>query len=704
MTDDRSLPRRAFLASIAAGTAGGLVGCGTVQDLFPEATVDDGPQSTAGPITGTVTNLDGRPVRAARIQAIGGAGEQFAETQTDSSGGFRLDVTRPVWLRVTAASYLDRVVAGRPGTDVTLTLVAADGTVVLGFGGDVMFGRRFNEEPSDPLAPHARIQSRDSTAQYRKLLRGVAPLLRSADVTSVNLESPLTTSDVRHPDKTFTFTSHPSAAPALADAGIDLVTLGNNHAFDALDVGLADTERSLSSNGIAHAGAGQSPASAWEPAILDIGDVTVTQLSCTTVAGGQYDLHWSADRPEGRPANIDTDAGQHTVPRGAGVATATPDRLERAVQAATERADVVVVQIHGGVQYQRTPTERIRRLSMAAGDAGADLVVNHHPHVTGGIERQGDTVIAWSLGNLVFDQSLWETMPSYFLTAYATPEGIVRTVVDPLLLEGFVPRGVVGKPNRAVTWQTAGHSGPAVRTTDTGLASGRGTVAPTTTVLSLPSEGSVYARQAGCIRDVCTGSVRLGRDQLPTGTFESVDIDSEGHDGALWRFSRNPSAAGSSFGVDGSGGIRLQRISGNSANVILMNGHRIPLDGPLTLTAHYRSDTPTGFTLEVAWFEDTSGSAIGREAWTLGETNGWAVLSQDIEVPDNATHIGVLFVLSPPVAGKRTAFVDDVRLIEWAKETVTDGREYDHARVETEATVEVEAMQGDADWRRLDGV
>jgi poly-gamma-glutamate capsule biosynthesis protein CapA/YwtB (metallophosphatase superfamily) len=703
MTDDRALSRRALLAGVAAGTAGGLAGCSTVQDLFPEATVDDGPQSTAGPITGTVTNLDGRPVRGARVRAIGGAGEQFAETETDSSGGFSLDVTRPVWLRVTAGGYLERVVAGRPGTDVTPSLVAADGTVALGFGGDVMFGRGFNEESSDRLAPHARIQPRDSTAQYSAILRGVAPLIRSADVTSVNLESPLTTSDVRHPDKTFTFTSHPAAAPALADAGIDLVTLGNNHAFDALDVGLADTARSLSSNGIAHAGAGQSPARAWEPAILDTGDVTVAQLSCTTVAGGQYDLHWSADRPEGRPATVDTDAGQRTVPRGAGVATATPDRLERAVQSATERADVVVVQIHGGVQYQRTPTERIRRLSTAAGDAGADLVVNHHPHVTGGIERHGDTVIAWSLGNFAFDQTLWETMPSYFLTAYATSDGVVRTVVDPLLLEGFVPRGVVSKPNRAVTWQTAGHSGPTVQTTDTGLASGRGTASPTTTVLSL-REGSVYARQAGYIRDVRTGSVRLGRDRLPTGTFESVDIDSDGHDGVLWRFSRNPPAAGLGFGVDGGGGVRLQRISGNSANVILMNGHRIPLAGPLTLTARYRSDASTGFTLEVAWFEDTSGSAIGREAWTLGETNGWEVLSRDIEVPDNATHIGVLFVLAPPVVGKRTVFVDDVRLIEWAEETVTGGREYDHARVETEATVETRVTGRGADWQPLDGV
>ncbi|WP_276272912.1 CapA family protein [Haloarcula litorea] len=698
--------RRRFLRALGTGVTAGLAGCARLTEVFPESgRVEGVPQAPGGPLTGRVRDTAGDPVGGARVAALGAGGRSLGETTTDGDGWFSLDTGRPVWLRVTASGHVERVVAATPGTDGEVVLVGADGTAALAFGGDVMVGRRFYEPPSDDLNPRGYVRPSTRRADHERTLAPIEPLLGSADLTSINLESPLTTASVRHPEKSYTFTSHPVAADALAGAGVDYAALGNNHAFDALHVGLADTTRTLDSAGIAHSGAGQTPQSAWEPATADIAGVSVALLSCSDLVGGQYDLHWSADRSRGRPATITSDGQSDTVPAGAGVAEAGVTRIGRRVERAGERADVVVVQLHGGEQYRHRPTDRMRRLTDAAVDAGADLVVNHHPHVVGGVERRRGAVVAWSLGNLVFDQRLWPTFPTYLLTAYVTREGVVRWVVDPLLIDGFVPHGVVGKPNRTVAWRTAGRSGERARVTASGLAGGGGTAPPTTTTVSLDG-GAVYARRSGWIRGVETGTVRLGRDLLPTGTFESVDVDETGYDGPLWRFSRNPGASGATFGVDGSGGVRLRRISGNSADVVLSNSRRIPVDGPLTVAARYRTDATAGLELDAAWYAGTSGSSIERDTWTLAPTGGeWGVVARDLVPPDDATHANVVFSLSPPDAGTRTAYVDEVRLVQWADRDASGGRSFDHVRTEADATVTVGVPAGaTADWRRLDGV
>jgi hypothetical protein len=313
--------------------------------------------------------------------------------------------------------------------------------------------------------------------------------------------------------------------------------------------------------------------------------------------------------------------------------------------------------------------------------------------------------VAWSLGNLVFDQKLWRTFPSYLLRAAVTADGVARVAVDPLLLEGFVPKGVVAKPNRFVTAGTAARSDSDVRITDSGLALGAGTTAPETATADFPGDGTLYARRRGWVREVTDGTARLGRDLLPTGTFESVDVDGTGYDGALWRYSRSPPAVAPSFGVDGGGGVRLHRIGENTANVILSNSRRIPVDGPMTLTFRYRTAAATGLSLELAWYGDTDGSAITRRPTALDSTEDqWALATQDIDPPDGATHLNVIVSLQPPTGGRRTAHLDDVRLIAWAPPDATGGREYDHLRVEADATVRgaVPARTDDFDWRPLE--
>lgn len=702
---ERPFSRRDLLGAAGTGLLGGLAGCSAVADLFPEsASVDPAQQSRASGLAGRLLRPDGDPVPEGTVRALGRGGDRLAETTTGSDGRFTLEVSRPVWVHADADGHRPAVRAGRPGDDHTLVLPPRTGTAVLRFGGDVMFGRRFYEDVEDYLNPHFRIRPEQLARDHRRILSPIAPLLRAADLTSVNLETPLTTSDWRHPTKQFTFASHPRAGSALAEAGVDYAALGNNHAFDALQPGLEETRWTLDDAGIAFSGAGMSSEEAWDPALVDAGDLTVALLSCATVVGANLEVDWSADRASGTQHTVREDGETISFSDAVGVAEASAGRLADRVGAADDAADVVVVQIHGGVPYQPTPTDRIRSLAEAAASAGADLVVNHHPHVVGGLERLGSTVVAWSLGNLVFDQTVWESFPSYLFTAYVTADGVFRAHVDPMLLEGYVPTGVVGKPERWVTRLTAGRSGPSVAVTDRGLVDVGRERAVRTETRTLTGSGDVFAREAGWVAGVEAGTVTLGRDLLPTGTFESVDVDGEGYDAPLWRFGRDRAGSRPEFGYDG-GGFRLRRLDSNSSRLILSNRRRIPVSGPLRLTGLYRTGAESGVDVVVNWYPNNRTSEVGRERWPLPATGEeWARLERRLDPPDLATHLNLFVRVSPPTSGTRIVDVDDLRLIEWANEGTAGGRQYDHLRVGSEATVRfgvASRRDREIEWSRL---
>jgi len=127
----------------------------------------------------------------------------------------------------------------------------------------------------------------------------------------------------------------------------------------------------------------------------------------------------------------------------------------------------------------------------------------------------------------------------------------------------------------------------------------------------------------------------------------------------------------------------------------------------MTFMANYLSDAQAGFTLDIAWYPDTDSSAVDSNSWALSSTGGgWDHISQSVTPPDGATHMNLLFVLNPPNTGRRTAYIDQVRLIEWADEETTAGRAFDHFEVPDTATVEfsVPASSTGDDWRRLNQI
>ena len=300
-------------------------------------------------------------------------------TGDDSTGG--------PWLRPPA--MLQSMPAQLPsGTE------RQEGEAILVFLGDVAPGRTMEAQlarygPSYPW-------------------QGLAPLLQEADLAVANLESVLTTRGSPL-DKPYLIRAHPGTAQTLVEAGLDLVNLANNHALDYGQVGMDQTLHTLEALGMATVGAGTSQEMAHRPVALDLNGLRVAILGYATA-------RWN---------------GSEDVPATDRVAWANPAAVQADVQAVRDGADLVIVQLHAGTEYAAEPSPDQVRFARAAIDAGADLVVGHHPHVTQTVERYRDGLIVYSLGDALFDIPRQATMRGHLLRVHATADGLVQAELWP---------------------------------------------------------------------------------------------------------------------------------------------------------------------------------------------------------------------------------------------------------------------------------
>ncbi len=211
-------------------------------------------------------------------------------------------------------------------------------------------------------------------------------LVRSADLAVVNAEAPITDGGTRFPVWKEWFYRAPAASVgALAEAGFDVVALANNHATDYGADGLADTIANLERAGLSPYGAGRDSAEARRGVIADVGGIRIG-----LVAYCERQFLW----------NVWVD--QYARPRHPGVAAAVEPDLSRDVaRLRAAGAELVVVSLHVGDNYA-PPTRGALAWSRRAVDAGADLVVNHHPHVAHPIMRWHGRAVVLSLGNYAF--------------------------------------------------------------------------------------------------------------------------------------------------------------------------------------------------------------------------------------------------------------------------------------------------------------
>lgn len=209
----------------------------------------------------------------------------------------------------------------------------------------------------------------------------VAPVLRRADIALANLEGAVSTRGTPVPNKQYHFRGPPAALAAAGRfAGIDVVSLANNHTLDYGRAAFLDTLRYARRYGIRTVGGGADLQRARRPAVIPLGGITVAFL-------GYSDL---------RPPGFDAGPGRP------GAAPAFPELVAADVRAARDRADVVVVYFHWGTERTFSPNGRQRSLARVSFAAGAQVVLGSHPHVQQPRERLGTRFVAWSLGNFVF--------------------------------------------------------------------------------------------------------------------------------------------------------------------------------------------------------------------------------------------------------------------------------------------------------------
>jgi poly-gamma-glutamate capsule biosynthesis protein CapA/YwtB (metallophosphatase superfamily) len=253
----------------------------------------------------------------------------------------------------------------------------------------------------------------------------VAPILSAADITFGNLECPLAEKG-RKVIKPFCFKARPVTVKSLLNAGFDLLSLANNHTMDCGRTGLVETMALLDRKGIRWCGAGRTLEEAERAAVLEVKGLRIAFVGfCDFLPEGSFLV-------EKRPT----------------IAFANEKRVRKAVAAAGKDADVVVASFHWGVEYASRPSRRQEAIARAAVEAGADLVLGHHPHVLQGLEMverkagpgRRPSLIAYSLGNFVFDQRRPPTDQSAILRCTLGREGVLDAGVVPIRLEHLRPR------------------------------------------------------------------------------------------------------------------------------------------------------------------------------------------------------------------------------------------------------------------------
>jgi len=241
-------------------------------------------------------------------------------------------------------------------------------SATLVFVGDIMLSRHIGKiiEAHGPTYPFELI----------------APFTAKADLAFANLENPVSTRGT-HQGSIYSFRANPSALQGLQFAGFDVVSIANNHLFDwGLDA-FTDTLSHLKKYNILFAGGGmnQEEANAW--AVKRINGAQYCFLAYTQFA--------SRFLKEGEP----------------GMAFLKKEKVLEAITQAKEKGacNAVIISIHWGNEYETAPFPEQKVLARSFIDGGALLVIGHHPHVAQEVEEYKDGLIAYSLGNFVFDQN-----------------------------------------------------------------------------------------------------------------------------------------------------------------------------------------------------------------------------------------------------------------------------------------------------------
>ncbi|MDQ3333974.1 MAG: CapA family protein [Myxococcota bacterium] len=736
-------------------------------------------------VTVEVRNEAGGTIKGATVTTPDGV------LKTDAKGRVEIKLrTAELAVISNTGSLEEPVVIGRGDANkvVAVKLWNAGGKRwVMHSAGDVMFGRRY----SAPNEGEPLIKADAPAEGARHVVSAIAPAFIAADVRTVNLEtvvSTLGTADI-YPGKRFILNSPPETLAGLDALGVDAIDLANNHGRDYLTRGIDATHKALADNTLQHFGQANRADNAPEPLVVNTnGDVKVGMLGFTSVEGSFVNDSYPIDGQAIPPGTLPEDMWQYqprvwgfegatlSVPSAArriGSAwrlfSAAEPTLSRAeandawtqlsavypelqdwvqrrghagaaawdttassaqITALAKTSDLVVVQLHAGFQFQPAPSGGVRLMAHAAIDAGASLVVCHHPHVLQGAEWYKGKLIIYSLGNFIFDQDFGATFSSMFLRTIWDGNTLLEARLVPLEIEGYRPRPVADEAAARTlrrVWEMSAmdafserDSEKVVRVFTTTLAANakRATLrlerntavittedAPVSEIDVRAPAGQIVAIGAKGLVDprLADPDLEIGRELLQWGSFEDNHADNEDVAGAHWNAdstSEAPTFATDAF--DGIAYLKLTRTSENKSTVLSrpvarvtlidhrlyrdQSGIAIPLDPTprfsFRMRARMTGSAQPGMRVDLYNFNDTdptedpASTKIGRVTFPfdLPRDNEWHVVELPIApealVGENGLRANQLMPyvqLEVPASGKSRLDVDALEIIEWRR-------------------------------------
>jgi poly-gamma-glutamate synthesis protein (capsule biosynthesis protein) len=292
--------------------------------------------------------------------------------------------------------------------------------VTLAFGGDIMLDRGVRNSVIKNF-------NNDYSSLFEKL-----DTFKKTDISFANLEG--TASDQGVDKKNlYSFRMDPSVVPALKGAGFNVLSMANNHVGDWGRLAYIDTLSRLKENEILYAGGGNNSAEAEMPAIIEKYGMKIGFIAFSDV--GPNDMK--------------------AEPEKAGLLLASNPRFEEIIKNASKQVDYLIVSFHFGEEYKTKHNARQESLAHRAVDNGAKLVIGAHPHVVQDTEVYKNSYIAYSLGNLIFDQAFsTNTMQGMLLYVKLNRDGSMSIRKDTVKLsKAFKPETVIKGKEEKVKFQ-----------------------------------------------------------------------------------------------------------------------------------------------------------------------------------------------------------------------------------------------------------
>ncbi|MBU1071974.1 CapA family protein, partial [bacterium] len=586
--------------------------------------------------------------------------------------------------------------SGYAATQVEVDPGGAAGPITVNFVGDVFTGRAY--EYAGGI-----IDTYGVEALFEPTL-GIFG--GAADVNVCNLEVSYTDRGTPHPTKSVVFRSRPENSAGIRYAGVDLAGLANNHIIDYGEIGMLDTMDLLDGLSIPYFGAGSDETAALQPAFRTERGIRLAFVGQCNRCGRKWNYQPFLDAGPGKP----------------GFAFFVPQNVTRALDGLHGLADVVILQTHSGDEYETAPPpgktagpvwpdvtpEIIEATDIAPGDpdvrfrnepslddralrrltldAGADILINHHPHVLQGFEGYDGKLIAHSLGNFVFDLYYPETFPTLVLTLEIEKNGIVGCRFVPAWIDDYIPRPALGTLGYEIADRIADYSTPmnALVTVDRETNTARvypdragidSTTADRTLEVTLKEIGGWWVcaptalPDAGDLSALADASglpgleMRWGREILWHGGFEDEGA-------TFWDDNTADEWLDTAQAHAGTRSLALRRRDSDPDQTGTDLEKHLPCDPTREHSAlgWLRAENAAEARIMVRFYPDRSSETPLSSTDLADRFTGscdWTPQWVDLTTPGSAVYFELRCGTEPPAAGTGLSWFDDLALVEW---------------------------------------